>query len=266
VSFENRVIVLTGASAGIGRALALELAPERPRLALAARDAERLEQVAAECRARGARTLVVPTDVSVPQDCARLVSRTLAEWETLDVLVHNAGIGMIARFDELTDLAVYERLMRVNYLGPVHLTHAALSALKRSRGLIVAVASLAGLTGVPTRTGYAASKHALIGFFDSLRVELLGSGVDVTVVAPDFVASEIHKRAIGPDGRPLGRSPMQEARIMTTERCAQLIAGAMRRRQRLLVMSLRGRAGRFVRLLAPGLIDRVALRAVQEGR
>jgi short-subunit dehydrogenase len=156
--------------------------------------------------------------------------------------------------------------MRVNYLGSVYPTFHALPHLKKSRGLIVAVASLAGLTGVPTRTGYSASKHAVFGFFDSLRVELLGSGVDVTLVAPDFVVSEIHRRAVGPQGEPLGTSPMQEGRIMTTERCAELILGAMERRQRLLVMSLRGKLGRFVRLFFPGLIDRIALRAVERGR
>jgi short-subunit dehydrogenase len=148
----------------------------------------------------------------------------------------------------------------------VWLTHAALPELKRARGQLVAIASLAGLTGVPTRTGYAASKHAVIGFYDSLRIELLGTGVGVTVVCPDFVLSEIHRRAFGPDGRPLGRSPMQEQRIMTAEQCARRIARAMQRRERLLVMSLRGRLGRFVRLLAPGLIDRIAARAVREGR
>jgi short-subunit dehydrogenase len=130
----------------------------------------------------------------------------------------------------------------------------------------VVVASLAGLTGVPTRTGYAASKHAVFGFFESLRIELIDTGVSVTIVAPDFVVSEIHRRAVGPDGRPLGESPMQEARIMSAEECARLMARAVERRQRLLVMSLRGKLGRFVRLIAPGLIDRIALRAVQAGK
>ena len=124
---------------------------------------------------------------------------------------------MMARFDEVHDLSVFESLMRVNYLGCVYLTHHALPHLKASRGQIVAMASLAGLTGVPTRTGYAASKHAVIGFYDSLRIELEGTGVDVTVIAPDFVVSEIHRRSIGPDGRPVGQSPMQESRIMTAE-------------------------------------------------
>jgi short-subunit dehydrogenase len=263
---EGKVVVVTGASTGIGRALALELAPQRPRLVLAARDAERLDEVASGCRGRGAEALVVPTDVAEPADCERLVRETLARFGGLDALVHNAGIGMIARFDELPDLSVYERLIRVNYLACVHLTWHALPALKASRGRIVAIASLAGLTGVPTRTGYAASKHAMFGFFDSLRIELLGSGVTVTVVAPDFVVSEIHRRAIGKDGRPLGKTPMQEPRLMSAEECARHIVQAMERRERLRILSLRGRLGRFVRLFAPGLIDRIAARAVERGR
>ncbi len=233
---------------------------------LAARDAVRLEDVAAECRGRGAQALVVPTDVASFEDCRALVDRAVAHYGGLDVLVNNAGVGMIARFDEVQDLEAYDRLMRVNYLSCVHLTHRALPHLKRSRGLLVAVASLAGLTGVPTRTAYAASKHAVIGFFDSLRIELLGTGVAVTIVAPDFVASQIHKRAIGPDGTALGKTPMQESRIMSAERCAELILDAMRKRSRLAVFSARGRLGRYARLVTPGLIDRIALRAVRQGK
>jgi short-subunit dehydrogenase len=148
----------------------------------------------------------------------------------------------------------------------VYLTAAALPYLKNSRGLIVAVASLAGLTGVPERSAYAASKHALVGFFESLRIELAGSGVDVTIVAPDFVLSEIHRRAIGPDGAPLGKTPMQEAHIMTAAQCARLMAGAMRRRDRLLITSARGRFGRWARLLFPRLVDSLAARAIRERR
>jgi short-subunit dehydrogenase len=197
---------------------------------------------------------------------AYLVETAASRFGGNDVLVSNAGISMIARFDSITDLDVFESLMRVNYLGCVYLTHHALPHLKKSRGQIVVTASLAGLTGVPTRTGYAASKHAVIGFFDSLRIELADSGVDVTIIAPDFVVSEIHRRSVGADGRPVGESPMQESRIMTAERCAALTLRAMERRERLAILSARGRWGRFVRLIAPGLIDRVAARAVREGR
>ena len=266
MTYAGKSIVLTGASSGIGRALARALASQRPKLALAARDAAALEAVAAECRARGATAIAVPTDVTDPEAARRLIEAAVAELGALDVLVNNAGASMMARFDEMTDLSVFESLMRVNYLACVHLTHHALPHLKRSRGQVVVMASLAGLTGVPTRTGYAASKHAVIGFFDSLRVELAGTGVAVTVVAPDFVVSEIHRRSVGPDGRPLGKSPMQESRIMTAEECAALTLRAMEKRARLAVLSARGRWGRFVRLFAPGLIDRIAARAVREGR
>jgi short-subunit dehydrogenase len=152
--------------------------------------------------------------------------------------------------------------MRVNYLGTAWLTHAALPALKASRGRLVAVASVAGLTGVPERTAYAASKHAVVGFMDSLRIELAGTGVSVTVIAPDFVLSKAHERAVGADGRPLGASPLRKDRIMTAEACAQLIRAAVLRRDRLLVTSLRGRIGRWVALFAPALIDRIAARAI----
>ena len=265
-TYAGKSVVLTGASSGIGRALALALAPQRPRLVLAARDAERLADVADECRALGAEAMAVPTDVTDPAAVAFLVETAASRFGGIDVLVSNAGISMIARFDAITDLDVFESLMRVNYLGCVYLTHHALPHLKKSRGQIVVTASLAGLTGVPTRTGYAASKHAVIGFFDSLRIELADSGVDVTIIAPDFVVSEIHRRSVGADGRPVGESPMQESRIMTAERCAALTLRAMERRERLAILSARGRWGRFVRLIAPGLIDRVAARAVREGR
>jgi short-subunit dehydrogenase len=257
-------IVLTGASEGIGRALALQLAAHGARLVLAARDVARLEAVAAECRAAGGVAVAVPTDVADPAACRHLIERTLQEVGGIDVLVHNAGITMWSRFDALTDLSVLERVMRVNYLSVAEITHHALPALRESRGLIVGVASIAGLTGVPERTGYAASKHALIGFCDSLRIELAGSGVDVTVIAPDFVVSQIHKRAAGADGRPLGQTPMQESRIMTAEECAARIVRAIERRERLVVMSLRGRVGRWLKLIAPRLIDRIAARAIRQ--
>jgi short-subunit dehydrogenase len=266
MSYEGRTIVVTGASVGIGRAFCRAVAPQRPRLVLASRDEGRLEEAAAECRALGAQALVVPTDVGVEAQCRALVERTVAHFGGLDVLVNNAGLSMWARLDELTDLSIYERIMRVNYLGCVWLTHAALPHLKRSRGQIVVIGSLLGLTGAPTRTGYSASKHALMGFYDSLRIELMGTGVDITMVAPDFVVTEIHRRSEGADGRPLGETPMQESKIMTAEACAAMILRGMEKRRRLVIGSLRGKLGRFVRIFAPGVIDRVAQRAIRRGR
>src|SRR5688572_5431990 len=257
-------IILTGASEGIGRALALALAARGARLSLAARDRERLESLAQECRGRGGEARALPTDITNSQDCEWLVNETVAAFGGIDTVVHNAGITMWSRFDALSDLSIFERIMEVNYLAPVRLTSLTLPHLKQSKGLLVAVASLAGLTGVPERSGYAASKHALIGFFDSLRIELAGSGVDVSVIAPDFVVSEIHKRAMGPDGEPLGESPMVQSRIMTAEACAARITRAIDRRERQVLMSARGKLGRWLKLLAPGVIDRIAARAIRE--
>jgi NAD(P)-dependent dehydrogenase (short-subunit alcohol dehydrogenase family) len=262
-SFDGRVVVLTGASEGIGRALALALASARARLVLAARSAERLVSLSQECIARGAEVLYVPTDVSRRADCTTLIDAALARFGTIDVLLHSAGSTMWSRLDELADPELLERLMRVNYLGAAWLTWQALPALKAARGRIVAISSLAGLVGVPTRTGYSASKHAMFGFFDSLRIELADQGVSVTVVAPDFVRSEIHRRAIGPDGKPLGVSPMKEAKIMTAEECAAIILHATLQRRRLVLTSLRSRALRWLKLLAPGFVDRLAARAIR---
>lgn len=266
MTFAGKVVVVTGASSGIGRALCLELAAQKPRLVLAARDENPLRDVAAACESKGAETLVVPTDVSSEEQCRSLVEQAVGRFGAIDALVANAGITMWSPFEDMKDLSLYEKLMRVNFLGAIYPTFYALPHLKKSRGRIVVVSSLAGLTGVPTRTGYAATKHALFGFFDSLRIELEGSGVTVTMIAPDFVVSDIHRRAIGPDGTPLGQSPIQESKIMSTEDCARHIVRAMTQRKRLWIGSARGRIGRWVRLVAPGVIDAVARRAIREGR
>ena len=260
----GKSVLITGASEGIGRALALELAPLGARLALNARSPQRLQATARDCLALGAEAVALPGDVSQRQDCQGLIAATLERFGRLDVLVNNAGITMWSRFDAVVDFSVFERLLAVNYLGPMWLSAAALPHLKHSRGLIVAIASIAGLTGVPERTGYAASKHAMVGFFESLRIELRGSGVAVSIIAPDFVVSQIHRRAVGPDGKPLGTTPMQESRIMSADKCARLTVRAMQRRQRLAILSARGRVGRWARLIAPGVVDRIAQRAIRE--
>ncbi len=262
----DNVVILTGASEGIGRALALAFARAGAKLVLAARSADRLEEAAAECRELGAEVLTVPTDVTRDSDCRALVDAAVETFGRLDTLVVNAGRTMWARFEDVEDPSILEDLMAVNYFGAVYCTRHALPWLKKSRGRIVAVASVAGLTGVPARSGYCASKHAMIGFFDSLRIELAESGVSVTVIAPDFVVSQIHRRAVDGRGQALGETPMQEDRIMSAEECAALILRATERRQRLLVTSARGRLGRWLKLVAPGAVDRIARKAIEERR
>jgi short-subunit dehydrogenase len=261
--FSNQVIAITGASSGIGRALAIELAGRQAKLVLAARDASRLDDAAAACMSLGAEALAVPTDVTIRDECRNLIERAVGRFGRLDALVNNAGRAMWARFDKLADLAVIEDLMRVNYLGGVYCTHYALEHLKRSRGLVVAMASVSGLIAPPMLSGYAASKHAVIGFYESLRIELAASGVGVTIVAPDFVRSEILSRATGARGESLGTSPLDEQKLMTAEECARRIVRAMARRERLMLTSARSAWGRWGKLLAPKLVDHIAARAVR---
>ena len=263
--FKDKVMIITGASSGIGRELGRQLATHGAWLALAARNLERLEETKAECVALGSKAIAIRTDVCEQEQCAALVQHTLEEFGRLDVLVNNAGITMWAKFEDVTDLGIFEMIMRTNYLGSLYCTHYALPHLKQTHGQIVGISSLTGKAGVPTRSGYAASKHAMVGFFDSLRIETAPDGVTVCMIYPGFVASEVRTRAFGPDGKPIGTSPVQEGKVMTVETCARLIIKAMSRRQREMVMTLRGKLGQWLKLIAPALVDRIASQAIKEG-
>lgn len=260
-----RVIVVTGASDGIGAEMARQWAAggERIALVLAARSIDKLEAVAAQCRAHGAAVVVQRCDVSVQADCIALVEAAAAAFGRIDMLVNNAGMSAHARFDEVTDLGWYETLMRINHWGAVWCTHAALPYLKRTQGRIVAVASLAGLVGVPGRTAYSGSKFAMVGFFEALRTELVGSGVSVTLAYPGVVATETRRRGYGADGRAAGTSGLEEAGAMPVDACARLIVEGADSRRRNVVMTARGKLGRWLKLIAPGLVDRLAIAALK---
>ena len=261
---KGKVIIVTGASEGIGRAVCLKLAESDTRLVLSARNEGRLIELQKEVEAKGSKALVVVTDVTVEKECIDLVEKTVAEFGQLDILVNNAGQTMWTTLENMTDTSLFERLMQLNFFGTLYCTFHAVSHLKKTRGRIVMVSSVAGITGVPTRTAYCASKHAVIGFSESLRIELKKSGVSVTIVAPEFVLSEMHRRALDHQGNPLGVSPLQESKIMTSEECAELIVDATVKRQRLLLTGNRSKIGRFLKLFAPELMDKIAAKAIEE--
>lgn len=264
--FKDKVVVITGASSGIGRELAYQFAEQGARLSLAARNGGRLTAVAKECQARGGKAIAIVTDVSEQAQCAQLIQRTVENYDRIDVLVNNAGITMWANFEDVSDISFYEQIMRVNYLGSVYCTYYALPFLKKTQGQIIGISSLAGKNGIPKRSGYAASKHAMVGFFDTLRIELAEHGIGVTMIYPDFVATETRKRAFGANGKPIGESPVREREVMPAEKCAKLIIQAAASRKRGLIMTWRGKAGVWVKLIAPGLVDRIAKKAIAEGR
>lgn len=263
------VTILTGGSDGIGAEMARQLAARHQgdlALVLAARSADKLEAVAAQCRAHGTRVLCVPFDVADEAQCRAMVARTLQEFGRIDTLVNNAGMSAQALFEDVRaeDLHWYETLMKINLWGAVWCTHAALPHLKESRGRIVAVSSLSGLVGVPGRSAYAATKFAMSGFFESLRAELKQRGVSVTTAYPGVVTTQIRHRGFNAAGRPLGSSGLKEDDAMSVEECARLIIDGMERRQREVVMTAKGKLGRFLKLLAPGVVENMALKVLKD--
>jgi short-subunit dehydrogenase len=261
--------IITGASDGIGAEMARQLARQhgtKGALVLAARNAELLHAVALQCIDLGAQVLVVPTDVSIEAQCRHLVEQTMQRFGRVDALINNAGISAQALFSDVKaeDLGWYEQLMRINLWGSVWCTHAALPHLKASRGHIVAVSSLAGLVGVPGRTAYSASKFAMAGFFEALRTELRGVGVSVTTAYPGVVLTNIRSRGLNATGQAAGSSGLKEDDAMTVEECARLILDGMARRKREVVMTTKGKLGRFIKLLLPGLVEKMALAALKD--
>jgi len=256
--FREKTVIVTGASSGIGRALALRLAGEGAWLALAARDAQRLDSLAVECEQRGGRATAMPTDVSDEDQCRRLIERTKDTYGRIDAVVNNAGIDVVAKLEDLPDLDLFRQVIDVNLYGAVYCCYYALPYLKETRGRIVNVSSLGGLMAIPYNTSYAASKFGLIGFSDSLRLELRESGVSVTVICPYWVVTEFHERYMNKDGKPKGAAgrAIYTERMMTAEHCARIVLEAARRRKRQVVM-WPGGLSLWLKLIAPGLLDRL---------
>lgn len=259
------VIVITGASDGIGAEMARQwaaLETSGVALVLAARSIDKLEAVAAQCRALGAQVRVQRCDVAVQADCIALIDAAIQTFGRIDTLVNNAGMSAHAKLEDVTDLGWYETLMRINHWGSVWCTHAALPHLKASRGRIVAVASLAGLLGVPYRTAYSATKFAMVGFFEALRGELAGSGVSVTIAYPGVVATAIRYRGFNAAGQEAGKSGLKEDHAMSVQECARLIVEGTQARRRDVVMGARAKFARWLKLVAPAAVDRMALKAL----
>ncbi len=263
-----KTIVITGASEGIGAEIARQLAASHKSqvgLVLAARRLDALQAMAAQCEALGAKTLAVRTDVGVRDDCIALIAQAMQRFGRVDVLINNAGISAQALFEEVAadKLSWYEDVMRVNHWGSVWCTHAALPHLIAAKGAIVAVSSLAGIVGVPGRTAYSASKFAQAGFFEALRAEMRAHNVSVTTAYPGVVLTQIRQHGLNAQGQALGSSGLEEEGAMTAQECARLIIEGMNHREREVVMTGKGKLGRWLKLIAPGWVEKMALKVVK---
>ena len=252
--FKDKVVLVTGGTEGIGKALVQSLLLSGARVATCGRNHDKLYQLQADFASYPLLTIVA--DVSNENDCRRFIERTLKAYEGIDVLINNAGISMRALLKEL-DVDVLRRLMDVNFFGAVYCTRYALDSLIARRGTIVGVSSIAGYRGLPGRSGYSASKFALQGWLEAIRTELMDDGVHVMWVAPGFTASNIRNTALTKDGSAQGETPLDEEKLMTAEECAGYILRAIEKKKRTLVLTLTGKVTVLLNKLFPGLSDRM---------
>lgn len=255
------VVIITGASSGIGKALAEEYLSRAARVSLAARNMEALEAIKLKHPDKTGNILLTRVDVKVEKDCQNLVAQTIATFGTIDILINNAGISMRALFEDV-ELNVIRELMDVNFWGTVYCTKFALPYLLQSQGSVVGVSSVAGFKGLPGRTAYAASKFAMEGFLETLRIENLKKSLHVLVVCPGYTASNIRNIALDKNGKPQGESPLEEAKLMPAEEVARRIADAVQHKKRKVVMGMQGKLVYFLNKIFPAWLDVIVYREV----
>lgn len=254
----NKVVIVTGASSGIGKALVYELARYGAKIVIASRNMEELLSIEQDLKKNGTEILAIRTDVTKELACKELIEQTYHRFGRIDALINNAGISMRALLEEL-ELSVIHKVMDVNFWGTVYCTKYALPYLLESKGSLVGVISIAGFIGLPGRTGYAASKFAVRGFLNTVRIENRKKGLHVLVAAPGFTASNIRKKALNAAGRQQGESPRDESHMMSAEKCASIIVKGIRKRKREIIMTfVEGKLAVFLSKWWPRLVDKLS--------
>jgi len=256
--FKNKIIIITGASSGIGEACAFEFARQGAKVILAARTESNLKKIETEIIKLGGEAYSIKTDVRKIDDCKNLIDKTIKEYKKIDILINNAGISMRASFEDL-DLSVIKELMDTNFYGAVYCTKFALPYLLKQKGTVIGISSITGLTPLPGRTGYAASKHAMDGFLNTLRLENYRKGLNVLIVHPGFTNSNIRNTALNKNGLAQGETPRDEEKMMSSERVAQIIAKAAHKRERDLILTNQGKLAVWLHRNFPGITDRIIL-------
>ncbi len=259
--WNQKVILVTGASSGIGKAIALEAYERGASIAVCARRLAKLEEEYAHVPTQ--RKLLVEADVSKESDCKNFVLAAFEKFQQIDVLVNNAGISMRAAFAEV-DLAVLQELMDINFWGTVYTTKYAQKHILSSLGTICSVSSIAGYRGLPARTGYSSSKFAMQGFMEALRTEMLHTGANVMWVCPGFTSSGIRDTARSKDGTAQKESPLDEQKLMSAEEVAHRILRAIEKRKRTLVLTGQGKLTVWLNKLWPSLADKLVYRHFQK--
>lgn len=250
---KGKIIIITGASSGIGKALAIECSHRGAKLVLGSRDTEKLKELK---NSLGTEILIVRTDVTKEEDCRNLISSAVGKYGKIDILINNAGISMRAIFEEV-ELEVIRRLMDTNFWGTAYCTKYAFPYLLESHGSLVAISSIAGYKGLPARSGYSASKFAIHGLFDVIRLENYKNRLHVLIACPGFTTSNIRNVALSKDGTSQGETPLDESKLMSAEEAARKIVKAIIKRRRTIVLTPEGKFTVLLNKFLPGLIDRM---------
>jgi short-subunit dehydrogenase len=257
MKLNDQIVIITGASSGIGKALAIEFAGRGANLVLAARNYVALcELTESLINQYGIKAVAVQCDVSVEDDCDHLIKQAILTFGKIDILINNAGISMRALFKDV-DIKVMKTLMDVNFWGTVYCTKFALPHILKTKGSIVGVSSIAGYKGLPGRSGYSASKFAMNGFLDVLRIENLKAGIHVMTACPGFTASNIRNTALAKDGSQQGESTLEEDKMMSAEEVAKIIAGGVENRTRTLIMTGQGKLTVTLNKFFPAWLDKL---------
>jgi len=251
---DKKVVIVTGASSGIGLACVREFSRREFKVVMAARSIEKLLEIEKEIMSYNSDIMAIRVDVSQEEDCIQLINETIKRFGSIDILINNAGISMRALFKDL-DLKVLHSLMNTNFWGTVYCTKYALPYILETKGSIVGVSSIAGFMGLPGRTGYSASKFAMHGFLETVRVEHLKQNLHVMIVAPGFTSSNIRKTALAANGNMQGETPRDESNMMKPEDVALKIYSGVVKRNRLVVLTIQGKLAVFLKRWVPSLID-----------
>lgn len=257
-NLKDKVVIVTGASSGIGLAMAWEFSQHGAKVALVARSVDKLEDLAARLPGE---SQAVGCDVSSQEQCKEMVEKVISRFGRIDVLINNAGLSMRAIFDDV-DLSVIHKLMDVNFWGTVYCTKYALPYLQQSHGSVVGISSVAGIHGLPARTGYSASKYAMQGFLETIRIENLKKGLHVMIVAPGFTESNVRFAALTADGSSQGESPRDEKGMMTASQVAAIVVKGVENRKRELILDFQGKASKLIKKFAPALLDKIFYNAM----
>ena len=248
----GKVVIITGASSGIGKALAFEFAKRGAKIVLASRSGvsdPELLKISSE-------VLDLRIDVTKESDCISLVEKTMEKFGLIDILVNNAGISMRALFSEV-DLDVIRRLMDTNFWGTVYCSKYALPHLLESKGSLVGVSSIAGYKGLPGRTGYSASKFAMQGFLEVIRIENMKKGLHVLIACPGFTASNIRNVALSKDGTSQGETPLDEGKLMSANEVARKIAEAIEKKKDRIILTTQGKMTVLLNKFFPKFMDKM---------